>query len=555
MLPVAQHESVLDYRVLEERPNKAGEPSRRILLVVAPRDQVEPYTQVAAGRRAQARRRSTSRRSACSVRSSSRSRSRCARVDDTATVVVSIGHESTTLLVAGGGVCEFTRVFDWGGGTLQDAIAQELDVHHRRGGDDPSSPLALRPRPAARDARRGRTREGDRGRAAAAHPVRARARQLAPVLPDPARLARHRRDRDHRRHLAPRGPRRGAAPDDRRQRPRRRSARRASPSAPGSTRLSRRRSARSRCPSGSRSRTTACAASTCCRRTSARPRRKRPSLVAVALPVAIAVPVAALGFMFVSAHGQVGDSQSQLDAIRAEIDALPTPTRPVIDASLQGQQAAAGRRPSPTCSAAGLPGMPCSRDVSRVLPENVWLTSLQAQVAATAAIGTTAVATAAPATPGVPTTPTGVLIDGYTYSLPDVARLLARLATLPSAHQRDPHVEQGRGEGEDADRPLPDRCRPRTPEVPDERPVAAEEGGGRPRRRRSSRPRSQPRGSSSSRRSSRRRTTSTARWSRRRASSPSARSRSPIRRRRSRSRPVTPTGSRRRCRTPPTWPA
>ncbi|MGZ8687915.1 MAG: pilus assembly protein PilM, partial [Gaiellaceae bacterium] len=42
VLPVAQHESVLDYRVLEERPNQAGEPSRRILLVVAPRDQVEP---------------------------------------------------------------------------------------------------------------------------------------------------------------------------------------------------------------------------------------------------------------------------------------------------------------------------------------------------------------------------------------------------------------------------------------------------------------------------------------------------------------------------------
>ena len=64
--------------------------------------------------------------------------------DDTATVVVSIGHESSTLLVAGGGACEFTRVFDWGGGALQEAIAQELDVHARRGGHDPPAPLALR---------------------------------------------------------------------------------------------------------------------------------------------------------------------------------------------------------------------------------------------------------------------------------------------------------------------------------------------------------------------------------------------------------------------------
>ena len=26
-------------------------------------------------------------------------------------------------------MCEFTRVFDWGGGALQDAIVQELEVH------------------------------------------------------------------------------------------------------------------------------------------------------------------------------------------------------------------------------------------------------------------------------------------------------------------------------------------------------------------------------------------------------------------------------------------
>ena len=50
-------------------------------------------------------------------------------IDDTSTVIVSIGHESTTLLVAGGGACEFTRVFDWGGDTLQNAVMQELGVH------------------------------------------------------------------------------------------------------------------------------------------------------------------------------------------------------------------------------------------------------------------------------------------------------------------------------------------------------------------------------------------------------------------------------------------
>ena len=40
VLPVGVHESLLDYRVLDERPNEAGEQMRCVLLVVAPRDQV-----------------------------------------------------------------------------------------------------------------------------------------------------------------------------------------------------------------------------------------------------------------------------------------------------------------------------------------------------------------------------------------------------------------------------------------------------------------------------------------------------------------------------------
>ena len=81
-------------------------------------------------------------------------------VDDTATVVVSIGHESSTLLVAGGGACEFTRVFDWGGGALQEADRPGARRASRRGSHDPPAPLALGPRPAVRDARRGCTRSG-----------------------------------------------------------------------------------------------------------------------------------------------------------------------------------------------------------------------------------------------------------------------------------------------------------------------------------------------------------------------------------------------------------
>ena len=126
VLPVALSESVLDYRVLEERIGEDGSRSGRVLLVVAPRDQVEPYTRVAdlAGIGLEA----LDLEALGLLRAFVAPGSGALTPDDTASVVVSIGHESSTLLVAGGGACEFTRVFDWGGSALEEAIASSLDV-------------------------------------------------------------------------------------------------------------------------------------------------------------------------------------------------------------------------------------------------------------------------------------------------------------------------------------------------------------------------------------------------------------------------------------------
>jgi len=43
-------------------------------------------------------------------------------------VVVAVGHDRSTFAVSDGRVCEFTRVLDWGGATLNVAIARELDI-------------------------------------------------------------------------------------------------------------------------------------------------------------------------------------------------------------------------------------------------------------------------------------------------------------------------------------------------------------------------------------------------------------------------------------------
>jgi len=45
-----------------------------------------------------------------------------------ALVAVAVGHDRTTIAVSTGRVCEFTRVLDWGGWSLNVAIARELDM-------------------------------------------------------------------------------------------------------------------------------------------------------------------------------------------------------------------------------------------------------------------------------------------------------------------------------------------------------------------------------------------------------------------------------------------
>jgi len=72
------------------------------------------------------------------------------------------------------------------------------------------------------------------------------------------------------------------------------------------------------------------------------------------------------------------------------------------------------------------------REVSRVLPSNVWLDAMTATSPADAfpAAAAAAAAAAAPSSVGAPAT--DVTLTGATFSQIDVARLLARLATLPS---------------------------------------------------------------------------------------------------------------------------
>ena len=125
-LPIPIEEAVLDYHVLDERTDEEGQVTRRILLVVAYRDLVDRY--VAACRKAGIKLAGIDLEAFALLRALAEPTVENAPPSNAALVVVSIGHDRSTFAVSDGRVCEFTRVLDWGGLTLNVALARALDI-------------------------------------------------------------------------------------------------------------------------------------------------------------------------------------------------------------------------------------------------------------------------------------------------------------------------------------------------------------------------------------------------------------------------------------------
>jgi len=120
-LPIPLDEAVLDYRVLSESVDEAGQSVKRVLLVVAYRELVDRYFN--ACRKAGITLAGVDLEAFALLRALGTPTDRGA----SALVAVAIGHDRSTFAVSDGRVCEFTRVLDWGGTTLDVAIARELD--------------------------------------------------------------------------------------------------------------------------------------------------------------------------------------------------------------------------------------------------------------------------------------------------------------------------------------------------------------------------------------------------------------------------------------------
>jgi type IV pilus assembly protein PilM len=123
-LPIPVEEAVLDYQILGERIDDEGVVHRRVLLVVAYRDLIDRY--VRACKKAGLRLAGIDLEAFALLRALAPPPA--AEPTGSAIVVVSVGHDRTTFAVSDGQACQFTRVLEWGGHSLDIAIAKALDL-------------------------------------------------------------------------------------------------------------------------------------------------------------------------------------------------------------------------------------------------------------------------------------------------------------------------------------------------------------------------------------------------------------------------------------------
>jgi Tfp pilus assembly protein PilN len=161
-------------------------------------------------------------------------------------------------------------------------------------------------------------------------------------------------------------------------------------------------------------------------RDDARRKQQKPQWV-VFVPVILAVLLSALlSMLFLSASGKVKDRKATLASLQAELAAIPTP-----DASkVQTQNALAADKQTRvhalnTALSRRVVWDRVFRELSLVLPDDVWLSTL----AARSPVSPSLAVAPAPVTGAVAATE--CTLAGYTYSQPAVARLLTRLSVIP----------------------------------------------------------------------------------------------------------------------------
>jgi type IV pilus assembly protein PilM len=124
LLPIPIAEAVLDHVIIGETEEE-GVTQQRVLLVFAHRDLVEGYMDACT--------RAGLRLHGIDFDAFALLRALSDETEETeerrvALIAVSIGHERTIFAVSDGKVCDFARVLEWGGASIDAALARGLDV-------------------------------------------------------------------------------------------------------------------------------------------------------------------------------------------------------------------------------------------------------------------------------------------------------------------------------------------------------------------------------------------------------------------------------------------
>jgi Tfp pilus assembly protein PilN len=150
-------------------------------------------------------------------------------------------------------------------------------------------------------------------------------------------------------------------------------------------------------------------------RDESRGRQKRP-IPAIVACTGTVVATAVIAALFLSASSNVGQQRTALEGLQVELAATPppAPAPPQAAAEAQLPQEKTQRIAAlSTALAQRIVWDRVLRELSQVLPEDVWLTSLSATAPAAGSSG-------------------GFEFSGFTYSQDGVARLLSRLQVLPN---------------------------------------------------------------------------------------------------------------------------
>lgn len=168
----------------------------------------------------------------------------------------------------------------------------------------------------------------------------------------------------------------------------------------------------------------------------AKTKSRRPSAPLITTFVAGVVVLTVLGAAYFKQSATVSQKRTELQAARAELALVPAPAAPdTAVTSLKGEQAQ-----RVTALQSALNGRVAwdrvLREVSLVMPSDVWLSSLTlaapdsaTAIPGTATSGTTTTPTTTPST--APVAPTDFVMNGQSLSHVGVARLMSRLALVP----------------------------------------------------------------------------------------------------------------------------